>query len=77
MAKTIEKRHLFFVKKSCTKLFITKKFLTDCRNSMYFSREFNLKATVQISIGQNLFKLCCQFEKHSFEKNAFKVPDEN
>jgi len=40
------KKNSFFIKKSCTKLFITKKFLTDCKNLMYFSREFTLEATV-------------------------------
>jgi len=43
---------------------------------MYFSREFNLEATIQIS--SQSVKICSsyaasQFEKHGFEKNAFKV----
>jgi len=43
---------------------------------MYFSREFNLEVTVQVS--SQLIKICSsyaasQFEKHDFEKNVFKV----
>jgi len=44
---------------------------------MFFSREFSLEATVQIS-SQLSVKICSsyaasQFEKYSFENNAFKV----
>jgi len=43
---------------------------------MYFSREFSLEATIQIS--SQSVKICLsyaasQFEKHDFEKKAFKV----
>jgi len=43
---------------------------------MYFSREFSLEATIQIS--SQSVKICSsyaasQFEKHDFENNAFKV----
>jgi len=40
-------------------LFITKKFLIDCKNPIYFSKKFSLEVTVQIS-SQNLFELCCK-----------------
>jgi len=44
--------------------------------SPYFSREFSLEITIQI-LSQSV-KICwsyaaSQFEKHGFEKNAFKV----
>jgi len=30
-------------------LFVTKRFLIDCKNPMYFIKEFSLEVTVQIS----------------------------
>jgi len=43
---------------------------------MYFSKEFSLETTIQIS--SQSVKICSsyaasQFEKHDYEKNAFKV----
>jgi len=52
-------------------LFITKKFLTDCKNLTYFSREFSLETIVQIlSQSIKIFSSygASQFEKRGFEK---------
>jgi len=72
--RTFEKNS-FFAKNSCTKLFITKKFLTDCKNPTYFFREFSL-ATIQISsqsVKIYLSYAASKFEKYGFKKYAFKV----
>jgi len=44
--RTFEKRNSFFVKNFINKIVYNKKFLIDCKNPMYFSREFSLEATV-------------------------------
>jgi len=54
-------------------LFITKKFLTNCKNRMYFSKEFSFEVIVKISSQSKFVHAASQYKKHGFEKNAFKV----
>jgi len=54
---------------------MTKKFLIGCKSPMYFSREFSLEITVQISsqsVKISSSYAASQIEKYDFEKNALK-----
>jgi len=44
-------------------------FLIDCKNSMYFSREFSLEVTVQsqVIVSSQLVKICLSYATSQFE----------